>query len=445
MIFSIARKKNGQNYIYRDYLIDAAMKHLMMLLGLLLCSVYCNAQLTLSGELRPRYEYRNGYKKMPEHGTVAANVISQRTRLGIGWMSKRLGAKVAIQDVRIWGDEAAKKDVAGMGLYEGWLGIYLADSIAFRIGRQELLYDNQRLIDNGNWGQKGVTHDALLFALKKSGWALDIAAAFNQSRDTLFSTDYNTGLGNYKALGLAILSKRFGNLKVSGWSVVDAYQKKNTTNTLYLRATQGLTGVFYSKPVSAGLRGFYQSGQCEAGNFIRAFYGSADVTGRIGKNLRLGGGFELQTGQDSTEKNEGQVHYFTTLYGSSHSFNGYMDYFTKPADTRNTGLWDAFLKLGYKVGERLNLAGDLHYFAISGKFPDKVNGGSLDPFLAWEADLTVRWAFYKDIELQAGYSALFGSQTLRTIAGGDPAHYAHWAYLMLTYKPVFLRWDPDKN
>lgn len=417
------------------------MRKFILVLIILSAVFESKAQFIIGGEFRPRYEYRNGYKKMPDHNTTAANVISQRTRLLIAWQSKRISTRICLQDVRVWGDEPMKKDIAGFGLYEGWIELGLCDSLNLRIGRQELIFDNQRLFSNNNWSQKAVTHDAVLLQYHQKGWSLDVAGAFNQSRDTTFSTDYNLSLGNYKALGMVLLSKKLGMFKISGLSVIDGYQRKNTTNTLYIRATNGGMFTFDAGTVSGGLRSFYQSGQNETGNFINALYGSIDITGKFCKKYTVTGGCEYQSGQDSTDVNDKQVHYFTNLYGSNHSFNGYLDYFTKPYDTRNTGLLDAYIKLGAKFGKKISLTADLHYFRTSNNFPDKVNGGNVNPFLAWEADLTYRWAFTKEFELQLGYSALFGGETLQLFGGGSAAHYAHWGYAMLIFRPVFFKWD----
>ena len=38
-------------------------------------------EVTLSGEIRPRFEYRHGYKTLSADGAKAASFISQRTRL----------------------------------------------------------------------------------------------------------------------------------------------------------------------------------------------------------------------------------------------------------------------------------------------------------------------------------------------------------------------------
>jgi hypothetical protein len=45
------------------------------------------------------------------------------------------------------------------------------------------------------------------------------------------------------------------------------------------------------------------------------------------------------------------------------------------------------------------------------------------------------------VELNIGYSALFGTETLAAVAGGNAAHSAHWAYVMLVVKPTFFRFE----
>ena len=413
---------------------------------LLLSSVFAllsismaNAQFTASGEFRPRYEFRNGYKKLPQHGTVAAHLVSQRTRLNLDFSNKRLQTRISVQDVRIWGDEAMKKDMAGLGLYEGWVELRFADSLFVKAGRQELTYDNQRLLSNNNWGQKGVTHDALLVHYRRRGWNVQLGGAFNQSRDTLFSTDYNTSLGNYKALAFVILSKKLGAFRLSGVSITDGLQKKNTTNTLYARTTNGGILAWEQGRFGAALRGYYQSGQSESGAWINAWYAGADVKARLSNALTLSLGAEWQSGQDSTDKTDPHVHHFSTLYGSNHSFNGYMDYFTRPGDTKNAGLMDLYAKLEAKFGKKHKLAADFHYFSLTNAFPDHIGGGEVSPFLALEADLTYKYRVLPEVELNAGYSILSGTETLQAVAGGSRAHIAHWAYVMLVVKPLFFQ------
>lgn len=417
---------------------------LFILLFLSMISVQLEAQLVLSGEIRPRYEFRNGYRHLPDHDTWPAHLISQRTRLNVAWKSKGVSSAIRFQDVRIWGDEAMKKDVAGVGLYEGWVEVRVFDSLYIKAGRQELVYDNQRLFSNNNWSQKAVTHDALSMRFQRAGWHWDGAIAFNQSRDTTFSTDYASSIGNYKALYMSILSRKMGSFRISALSAGDSWQKKGTLNTQYLRLTHGLMLQYTGKVFQSALRGFYQSGRSESGMPVDAYYAALDITASPDKHWQLGAGAEYQSGQDSSVQGASLVRYFTCLYGSGHSFNGSLDYFTKASDTKNTGLFDAFLNLRYKGPETLSLSLTLHSFLNTGKYPDRNSGGLMPNFLALEADCSLHWLARKDMELQAGYSFLQGSQTLATLAGGNQAHTAHWTYVMLTYRPVFLEWTPSR-
>jgi hypothetical protein len=419
-----------------------AMKiRLFILLFLSMGSLQLEAQLVLSGEIRPRYEFRNGYRHLPDEHTWPAHLVSQRTRLNLAWRSKGISSAIRFQDVRIWGDEAMKKDVAGLGLYEGWVEVRVFDSLYIKAGRQELVVDNQRLFSNNNWSQKAVTHDALSIHYQRAAWRWDGAIAFNQSRDTTFSTDYAGSIGNYKALYLSILSRKAGSFRISALSAGDSWQKKGTLNTQYLRLTHGLIFQYHGKAVQSALRGFYQSGRSESGMPVDAYYAAIDLTASSGKHWQFGGGAEYQSGQDSSRQGASLVRYFTCLYGSGHSFNGFLDYFTKPSDTRNTGLFDAFLNIRHKGPDPLSITLELHAFMNSGKYPDRIKGGLMSNFLALEADLCLRWQARKDMELQAGYSFLQGSPTLAALSGGNQAHTSHWTYLMLTFKPVFLEWS----
>ena len=55
-------------------------------------------EIGISGELRPRYEYRHGFKTLAPANKDAANFVSQRTRLNMGYKSKKFNVFFAIQN-----------------------------------------------------------------------------------------------------------------------------------------------------------------------------------------------------------------------------------------------------------------------------------------------------------------------------------------------------------
>src|SRR5882762_4910028 len=120
-------------------------------------------QMTLTGQLRTRTELRDGLGNLVPAGSKPAAFTSQRTRLIFGYKWDRLTFGVSIQDVRVWGQDASSisnADGNKLMLHEGWAELMLfnkadttikskgIDLMSIKIGRQELSYDDVRLIGN---------------------------------------------------------------------------------------------------------------------------------------------------------------------------------------------------------------------------------------------------------------------------------------------------------
>jgi len=104
------------------------------------------AQFTLTGEVRPRTEFRNGFKRLKDKGMDPAFFIEQRSRLYFDFTKDRLQLYMALQDVRIWGATAQiyKFDPALTNFYEAWASYQLSQKWKIRLGRQALDYNNAR-------------------------------------------------------------------------------------------------------------------------------------------------------------------------------------------------------------------------------------------------------------------------------------------------------------
>jgi len=421
------------------------MKRILPLFALLILSMGAFAQFNLSAEYRPRFEFRDGYKLLPPSlGQTPAFLVSQRTRLNVGYKWGIINTYVSIQDVRIWGDEAMKKDVAGLGLYQGWAEIKVCDSFFIKAGRQEFVYDNERVLSNTNWQQKGLTHDALLLKYNHRGFSADFAMAFNQSRDTMNSTDYNTTLANYKALSFLWLKYNIKkHFAVQAIMIADGYQKKNSTNLMYMRATNGAIFNYKSKFVNVDARGFYQYGREETGLKVQAYYGNVDVTVKPLNWFTVFTGCEYMSGNDASDTSNKKLNAFSTLYGTGHKFNGNIDFFTKASDTKNAGLVDIYLDFIFALKKQYQLRADFHYFSTQNKFV--VNHVVQNSYLASEADISTKIPIVKDVDLQIGYSAIVGSNTLIQMEGGNKKNFSHWAFVMLTVKPSIFSFDSAKS
>ncbi len=177
----------------------------LMLLGCIK-PIATKAQITLTGQIRTRTEIRNGVGNLVLKGSKNAAFISQRTRLNFGYKWDRLTVGVSIQDVRVWGQDASSisnADGNKLMLHEGWAELMLAnkadttfkfkmfDLLSLKIGRQELSYDDVRLIGNLDWLQQARRHDMALLKTVHKGWQVDIGYAYNQNSDAFGIT--NTG------------------------------------------------------------------------------------------------------------------------------------------------------------------------------------------------------------------------------------------------------------
>lgn len=166
--------------------------------GLLLLTTASQAQLTVTGQVRTRTEYRDGLGIPRPKPNKPAFFTSQRSRLSFNYKLPRIVLQASLQDVRVWGQDAStisNADGNRMVLHEAWADIILSNKkdssftrspveyFSVKIGRQELLYDDSRLLGNLDWLQQARRHDAIVFKLLQSGWQVDLGAAFNQNTD----------------------------------------------------------------------------------------------------------------------------------------------------------------------------------------------------------------------------------------------------------------------
>lgn len=156
------------------------------------------AQLSLTGQIRTRTEYRDGAGTLRLKVNSPSIFTTQRSRLTFNYKIDHIIFQTSLQDIRVWGQDASTISTADgnkLSLHEAWAEISLAnkkdstfkhsavDYFAIKIGRQELLYDDSRLLGNLDWAQQGRRHDAVIFKLLNKGWQADLGVAFNQNTD----------------------------------------------------------------------------------------------------------------------------------------------------------------------------------------------------------------------------------------------------------------------
>ena len=155
-------------------LIEMNRRKIVYTLVLVFTVALAKAQFEVDGQIRPRYEQRDGYKKLKSEGDKAQHYISQRSRIRFAYKADNLEVKLSFQDVHEWGTIEAKSIKEGtVGMHEGWAKLNFKNNTFIQVGRQEIQYDNARLLSKANWNQFGFTHDALRLGLKNDNWHLE--------------------------------------------------------------------------------------------------------------------------------------------------------------------------------------------------------------------------------------------------------------------------------
>jgi len=434
------------------------------------------AQFTFSGQLRTRTELRNGQGTPQVEDTVRALFTSQRTRLNLGYAAHRFKIFAAIQDVRVWGQDASSINrntldaYDGLMLHEAWAEISLVDTgkviknFSLKIGRQELVYDDVRLLGNLDWLQQARRHDAALLKFDHNGWTAHLGAAFNQNQERKSNTIYNgvpaTGVPAstnnlgvmYKSMQFLYLARKhyFGNTTFLFFK--DDFSKYHfaptditQTTPIYERGTWSRYTVGFNgfgtikRKWTYASSVFYQGGKYRNGTELNEFLLSASAMYSAGRKLSVGPGIDLTSGNNGSDPTK-KFQRFDPLYGTPHKFWGFMDYFYVADGFGSNGLSDYYLKAKYKAKDNVTLSLDGHQFVLPSAVKD-TDGKELTRSLGTELDFVFVFNMTKAITIEGGYSALFSTETMaspKVKNVKNAADFSDWAYVMINIKPADL-------
>lgn len=413
---------------------------------------YAYGQFSLSGEIRPRMEYLHGYSTLTDKDSDPAGFASQRTRINFNYSNERVKMGVSVQDVFLWGSQPQLFSTSNtLSLHQAWAQYFIAPSLSLKLGRQELVYDDERIFGNSNWDQQGRSHDVAL--LRYDGMLrIDIGAAFNQDEKHLSGSYYK--LHNYKMMQFVWLNTDIvDNLNLSLLFLNNGYQHDykvleegihhDKTKNVFNQTLGGrllLTPGDFNMHASA----YYTMGKDTEDRDLSAYYVGLGVDYNMSDDWNLGIGWEHLSGTDQKDMIENPNGYknksFNPFYGTSHKFNGFMDYFNANSNWSNSvGLNDLFASLQFsRRNFEINLTGHAFLTAASVIKDGNVNE-TMEPYLGTEIDLTMSYRLSRTSNVVLGYSQMIGSETLQAMKGGDRNACNNWAYLMFTFKPVFLK------
>ncbi|WP_137401654.1 alginate export family protein [Echinicola rosea] len=414
------------------------------LLTALMCGILVSktfAQIRISAEVRPRSEFRNGFKTLTDDSKDPAFFTEQRSRLYLDYSNSDFVFKLAFQDVRIWGEttQIFKEEPGNTFLSEAWGQYFFNPEFSVKVGRQILSYDNQRFLGGLEWAQQGRRHDALLFIYEsqEKSTQLHVGLAYNQDDDVPEpgflqgdGANFYSVSGNYKTMQYAWFHKDY---EAGGFSLLAhnaGYQ--NADSTVSNKQTFGFIPNVNLGKVSFAGDFYYQSGK-QGTNDVSAFLAGINATIPTAVTpLTLGVEYISGDGDLSDGKNTA----FSPDFGTNHAFNGFMDYFFVGPANGAVGVNDIYLKTKWKIGKG-SLQGHLHQF-FTGSSQFDGTGEELSKAMGTEIDLVYGIKLAEAVTWNIGYSQMFATETMETIRGGDRTHIQNWAWTMITFKPTLF-------
>ena len=371
----------------------------------IILGVYSYGQFTLDGELRPRFEYRHGYKSIADSAQDNAAFVEQRTRLNFGYKAEGYRFKVALQYINVWGSQPQlinsysklNADGSYFDFHEAWGEALMTENLSLKFGRQEIILDDHRIFGSVGWTAQARSHDAAILKFSKNKFKADFAVAYNQDKAALAKTE--AMFGSYKAFQYLWLHNDFG--ENFGASVLflnngleqldydstnfyngtaltpEAYYKDNYSQTIGTRLTfkknkLSIAGAFYSQMGRHGDRtkvftDQHTTFQEEYNKEISAMNYGLEVSYKITEKFTAGVGYEYLSGNsqiDTSDSYNRTNHAFNPFYGTNHKFNGLMDYFYVGNHIGSVGLQDIYLKLNFKA-EKFWVGVDAHMFSAA--------------------------------------------------------------------------------
>lgn len=390
-------------------------------------------------QIKPRYEFRNGYKAPIPHGETPAQFINSRTRLNLNFKQDKFVTKLTMQNVRVWGDVApnTKSDVNGIQIFEAWAQYNFNEKWSTRLGRQVISYDNQRILGEADWAPQAQSHDAVLVSYKNNKSQLDMGFALNANGESDIATPYT--VATYKTMQYAWYHTEFGKINTSLLFLNTGFENKLTppipTPLPELKVDYMQTFGTYMNTKGKSWDGnlwFYgQTGKSNTLN-VSAFDAAINFNYALTDKFKAGLGYEFVSGKSQKDTST-DIKSFNPIFGTNHGFNGYMDYFYVGNYKNTVGLQDAFLKFGYTVNKwQFNLLP--HVFNAANTILD-ANANEMSNYLGTEVDFTAGYAVHKYINITGGYSQMFATDSMQRVKGGDVDHTNNWAWVMINVNP----------
>ena len=385
-----------------------------------------DGKLNVNADFLTRGEIRNGGLPVEEEGVQDfAAFILERTMIGLDYTKAGFSTKITAQHSGTWGSSEGGL----LNVYEAWVQMTSAKGFFFRLGRQNLSYDDQRLFGSDDWAMAARSHDALKFGYEGGGTYFTGGLQLYKAMEALW---YHY---DFKRANLGV-SAIFANIGMQGG-------QKGWDEKVYQQQMAGSFISFTPDKVSVEAAYYRQMGKDENGIPIKAWMASGKVVWKASSHISLNGGYDYLSGDEFfATPPQGQIgmsrhkviHGFSSINGSHHKFYGAMDFFyvTTYYGGFTPGLQNLYAGISWKPKEKFTVDATYHFFATATKLQNA------DKPLGNEVEITAAYQLGNNSKLSFGYSYMRGTETMTILKRSDEKRNLNWVWLMYTVTPNFL-------
>lgn len=419
----------------------------------------------IGGQFRVRYEVKENAGSFPNNDFVRGLDNSNdyflfRTKAHLGWSPETwFTAFVQGRDSHVVSDERATTETDTFDLHQAYvrLGDPKQFPLSLKVGRQEMLYGDERYIGISDWSNTGRTFDAAKLRFEnETFWVDAFAGRLVLPRDEYFNVpnDYDWFSGLYASTR-----------KLVPWQDTDLYLlARNVSPQAPNALAPGIPGTPSSARdiYTAGTR--WKSAPGQLGDWDYTFeaagqFGSINQAGmrrehrafavngtgghtwkKVWCEPRVAAGYDFGSGDSSPTDDRNET--VELLFGTNHRPYGVMDLFglrnmhipragasLKPVKNLTVSLdW-----LGFWLADTAD-----SLYPESGPARNQNGYGrnpSFDSYVGSEVEMLVNWRVAGWGNLQAGYGHFFVGEYIRQSAanGGRGTEDADWLYLQAMF------------
>ena len=386
---------------------------------------------TLSTQLRPRFEYRNGAYVPLQEGEKPAILVNNRTRINFDYRhGDQLQLFLSFQNVNIWGQapQVQLNDrTGGLSIFEAYAALPIYKDINAKIGRQMIVLDEDRIFGSLDWHPAGRAHDAININWKNDKLSLRSFFAFNQNYFDGNASSVNGNVNNpkgqyfyiapgtqpYQHLEAVHAHYDFAPTQGLSFLVANLGQRNSSNNDIdYNMQTIGFHYRGKSDALRYGAEGYLQTGKNAAGKDKEAFLLAALVGYQFTPTFSATLGLDYLSGND-TNSSSNKDKAFNPFSGTNHKFYGFMDHFYVLPNSPKVGLLNPYLNLNLKTSDKGSLSATGHYFRSAGKILGSEDNKTRH--LGVEGDLVYTHKIQQYVSLQAGYSLFIPSDSYKSL------------------------------